>query len=226
MLSKGNPDRKIYLRVNTVSQIIVSILLLAALLATCNPYEPYSDTHFYVQAEVDPGNSLISANVQIVLVASREYRDSISFALNPGVEIQSLTAQELEHYQFGEYHHGRLVLFIEEHVQPGDQLHISLSYSGKLTGNKNAGSGQDHGTGYGPDNSGKLILDNSLLWLPVNRDTRSMTFMGKFALPGEWILSQPESGTGKHGKWLVQVVDPGEIPEIVFSRIKTNKNIK
>ena len=175
-------------------------ILLGTVLFSCNPYEQYIVTHYYVQAEIDPSTSSISANVQIVFVARKEYHDSICFFLNPGVEIHSLAAQELEHYVFQETGTGELVLYTEDPVFPGDQLHISLSYSGLL------GNQEIH------------HLDSSLLWYPVNEDTQPCTYQAKFALPGSWQINDPEVSFGKHGKWLLQARKPRDAFKIEFTR--------
>ncbi|MFC2115629.1 hypothetical protein ACFLTU_04100 [Bacteroidota bacterium] len=177
----------------------LSCFLFGLLLISCNPYDQYSLTHYFIQAEVDPSTALLSANVQMVLVARREYHDSICFNLNTGLEIQALTAQELKHYDFYKSESGRLVLYIQDPVFPNDQLHISMSYSGRLAGQE------------------VLNLDSSLLWYPSNEDTKPCTYLAKIALPGSWQIIQPEVSTGKHGKFLVQNQNPQDFIDIVFA---------
>ena len=174
--------------------------LSGLVLLSCNPYEQYSATHLYIQAEVQPESAQIAANVQMVLVAGKEYTDSICFRLNPGLKIQSIAAQELEKYRFNKNGDGKLVLYIEEKINPGEALQISLSYSGRLSRNE------------------IQKLDSSLLWLPVNEDTRPCTYHAKFALPGKWRITNPGSGTGKHGKWLVESRDAQESLEFIFAK--------
>lgn len=171
---------------------------------SCNPYEKYSSSYYYVQAEIDPAEERLSVNVQMVLVAGRDYRDSIRFDLNPGFEILTLTAQELEQYIFNKNNSGKLVLYIEELVAAGDELHISMSYSGKLPA---GGSG---------------ILSQETTWLPENPDTRKNRFEAKIALPGGWVLKSPESIIGKHGKWQIRSEEIGSVPDLVFERWTKN----
>lgn len=177
----------------------LSCFLLGMVLFSCNPYEQYSFTHYYIQVEVEPESSLLSANVQMVFVARQEYHDSICFSLNPGVEIQALTAQNLRYYKFYGPDTGRLVLYIDDPVLPDVQLHISMSYSGRLSKQE------------------VWQLDSSLLWYPVNEDTQPCTYHAKFALPGYLQISHPEANTDKHGKLLVQNLEPGNFIEIVFA---------
>jgi len=174
--------------------------LSAIALLSCNPYEQYSATHLYIQAEVEPGSARIAANVQMVFVARKEYTDSICFRLNPGLKIQSIAAQELQKYRFNENGDGKLVLYIEEQISPGDALQISLSYSGQL----------------GPNEIQRL--DSSLYWYPMNENTRPCTYQAKFAVPGKWRITDPGSSTGKHGKWLVESRDVRESLSITFQR--------
>lgn len=151
-----------------------------------------------------PDSAWLSANVQMVFVARQEYNDSICFDLNPGVDIHSLTAESLEHYLFGEYQSGKLVLYLEDPVLPNKQLHIALSYSGSLS----------------PD--GISRLDSNLAWYPANANTRPCTYHAKFALPGTWQISHPEAGIGAHGKWLLQSPEPKRSLDIVFSATPGN----
>ena len=183
----------------------LSGFFLGMVLLSCNPYEQYSNTHYYIQAEMDPDSAWLAANVQIVFVARQEYHDSLCFDLNPGVEIHSLTAQELEHYRFGEYQPGKLVLFIEDPVYPNEQLQIAMSYSGRLY----------------PE--GISHLDSGIIWYPVNEDTSPCTYQAKFALPGKWKISHPETGLGKHGKWLLQSIEPKQSFDIRFSVVQRNR---
>jgi hypothetical protein len=191
------------------------VMSLGLFVFSCNPYERYLLTHYNIQAEYNPETASLAANVQMVLVAGREYRDSICFRLNPGVEIRSLAAQELEHYEFNKADSGRLVIFIEEPVATGDQLHISLSYSGKLGSidrKKNA-----HGDPV-PIEPGITIMDSALYWIPVNDDTVPFTLRAKFALPGNWYISRPAANAGRHGKWLIETVKPQHSLSIIFDQ--------
>lgn len=174
-------------------------ILLVAVLFSCSPHEQYHHTHYNIQAELDPGSKLFSANLQIVLVARQEYRDSICFSLNPDLNIHALAAQELEHYLFRVSDSSRLVLYLEDPVSPGDELLISMSYSGHLPGN------------------GITLLDPSTGWYPVNEDSHPCTYLIKLALPGSWKVSNPAAGTGEHGKWLIQSQDPEEAIRILLT---------
>jgi hypothetical protein len=181
-------------------RFLVLSLALSPVLFTCNPYERYTCTHYNIQLELDPGTAKISANMQMVLLARREYHDSICFRLNPDLRILSLAAQELEFYRFDPEDSGRLVLYIEEAVRPFDQLHISLSYSGRLSA------------------QAVNSLDSTLLWYPVNHDTSPCTYMAKLALPGGWQVVHPEAQTGKHGKWQMHAEKPCSSIEIRLAR--------
>lgn len=175
------------------------ITLLLALIASCNPYEPYSHTHYYIQATIDPEQANISANVQIVFIPRLEYHDSICFSLNSCLEIHSLTAQELRYYKFNDNDSGNLVLYIQEPIYPSEQLHIALSYTGKL------------------DNKPVHKLDSGMLWYPMNPDATPATFQAKFAIPGDWQISSPQTGMGKHGKWLYQNEQPRSSINLIFT---------
>lgn len=187
------------MKVKTTSfsvRFLVMSLAMSPVLFSCNPYEQYAFTHYHIQAELDPGTGHISANIQMVFVARREYHDSICFQLNPDLRIQSLAAQELEFYRFNQGDSGRLVLYIEEAVRPYDKLHISLSYSGRLS------------------EQAVTSLDSTLLWYPVNQDSSPCTYLAKLALPGGWQVTHPEAQTGKHGKWQLQSEMPCSSIEI------------
>ena len=170
------------------------------MLFSCNPHEQYSFTHYNIQAELDPDKGYFSANMQMVYVAHKEYTDSICFDLNPDVSIHTLTVQELEHFRFYGNDKGILVLYIEEPVHPNDQLHISLSYSGRL------------------DEQTLTAMDSTLCWYPANEDTQPFTYQVKLALPGNWYISHPEANTGKHGKWQIQSENPQSSLELAFAR--------
>ena len=174
--------------------------MLALVMYSCNPYEQYSCTHYYIQVELDPGSAQFSANVQMVYLTGKPYTDSICFYLNRDVEIHTLAAQELQHYRFERGDTGLLILYIEDPVSANEQLHISLSYSGRI--NKQE----------------VLHLDSSHFWYPVNEDTPPSTFQAKFALPGEWQISHPPASTGKHGKRLIETRKPQNSLNIIFTR--------
>jgi hypothetical protein len=172
-------------------------------LLACNPYRSYFFTHYHIIADYDPASTLLSANVQMVFIAGQEYHDSIAFRLKELVEIQSLTAQELKYYEFED---GRLVLFIEDAVMPGDQLHISLSYAGHI--------GNDQATQSGsvpkkPSSAGPVqfqVLSPDRLWYPVNADIKQMTYSVEIELPDAYSLEG--SGERKGRNWLVTSAMP------------------
>jgi hypothetical protein len=174
---------------------LAGIIFLLTVPESCSPYEPYPYTHYYIQATIEPEIARIAANVQLVFIPRKDYYDSILFYLNPGVEIQSLAAQELQYYEF---EGDELRLYIEEPVMRNEQLHISLSYSGVITDRV-----LEH-------------MDSSLLWYPLNEDIYPSTFHAKFNLAGEWQISEPETGTGKHGKRLYQSLQPRGFLDIVI----------
>ena len=161
------------------------ILILSAF--SCSPYQLYHFTYYHMTAAYDPASTELSANVQIVFVPQQEYHDSICFRLNESVEIQSLTAQELKYYEFDS---GRLVLYIEEAVMPGDQLHISLTYQGTI--------------GFGPE--GDTILTPDRLWYPVNPGIKKLTYSMEFDLPEQYGLEYPGIQKGQY--WHLDTDEP------------------
>jgi hypothetical protein len=185
-------------------------ILLGTVLFSCNPYEPYFFTHYHIQAELDPGTGLISANVQMVFVARQDYSDSICFRLNPALNIHTLAAQNLEHYIYRQSDSGWLVIFLEDPIGPRDQLHISLSYSGQLLGSTRKVREEDQ--------KDFMQLDSTLYWYPANQDTWPFTFQAKFALPGSWQIIRPDASTGRHGKWLIHSGEPQKSMNILFTR--------
>ena len=165
----------------------IGIILLLLSGFSCNPYQPYYFTHYHITAEYDPASGHLSANVRMVFVPVKEYRDSITLALNEHLEIRSLAAQELRYYEF---YSGRLVLYIEEVVMPGDQLHISLAYEGRIAGE----GGREAG----------MIPENG--WYPANRDINKMTYRVEMVLPDHVGLELPAIGNGS--RWEFDSVKP------------------
>jgi hypothetical protein len=163
-----------------MKKLLVIFLLLSGF--SCNPYNPYFFTHYHITASYDPSTTSLSANVQMVFVAGQEYHDSITFQLNESVEILSLTAQELKYYEFNK---GLLVLYIEEVVLKGDQIHISMTYEGLI--------------GDGPDRSNLLTPDK--LWYPVNRGIDKLTFSIQLDLPEQYRLEEPWIREGQSWHW-------------------------
>jgi len=121
----------------------------------------------------------------MVFVAGQEYHDSITFQLNESVEILSLTAQELKYYEFDK---GLLVLYIEEAVMKGDQIHISLTYQGFI------GDGSDRGDLLTPDK----------LWYPVNRGIDKLTYSIELDLPEHLSLEEPWIRKGQSWHWSIK----------------------
>ena len=144
---------------------------------SCNPYDTYYYTHYHIIASYDPASSGLLANVQIVFVPQQEYRDSIILQLNEHLSIHSLTAQELRYYEFNA---GRLVLYIEEPVMPGDQLHISMNYSGII------------GDGLIP----------ALAWYPLIPDIEKLTYSVELELPEPYSLDNSWDNKGQ--RWKLQ----------------------
>ncbi len=161
-------------------KLLVIFLLLSGF--SCNPYRPYYFTHYHITASYDPASTSLSANVQMVFVPGQEYHDSITFQLNEFVEILSLTAQELKYYELDS---GRLVLYIQEAVMPGDQIHISLTYKGMI------GDGPDKGTMLTPDK----------LWYPVNPGITKLTYSIELDLPEHYSLEEPGIRKGQSWHW-------------------------
>jgi hypothetical protein len=178
---------------------IFTIILGVLVLSSCNPYEQYHFTHYNIKAAIDPEEAMISANVQMIFLPRQEYVDSICFLLNPGLKTHSLTAQELKYYEFNSMDTGKLVLYIQEPIRPNEQLHIAMSYSGKLA------------------KQTLTNMDSSIFWYPVNRDTPPSTFQAKFALPGNWHISNVATGRGKHGKHLYQSKLPQPALNLIFT---------
>ena len=110
-----------------MKKLIPLLLILSGF--SCNPYRQYYFTHYHITASFQPAGNSLSANVQMVFVPGQAFHDSIIFRLDEQMEIESLAAQELKYYEFND---GRLVLYIEEPVMPGDQLHISMTYRGQF----------------------------------------------------------------------------------------------
>jgi hypothetical protein len=185
-------------------------ILLGTVLFSCNPYEPYFFTHYHIQAELDPGSGRISANVQMVFVARNEYSDSICFRLNPGLNLQTLAAQDLEHYIYRQSDSGWLVIFLEDPIGPNDQLHISLSYSGQLSESTLKVREED------PRDF--IQMDSNLLWYPASEDTRPFTYQVKFDLPGSWQMLQPNAEEVHRGKWLIRSGEPQKSMNFLFAR--------
>ena len=162
---------------------MVIYLLLSAL--SCSPYQPYYFTHYHIIASYDPATTSLSANVQMVFVPGQECHDSITFQLNESVEILSLTSQELKYYEFDK---GLLVLYIEEAVMKGDQIHISLTYHGFI------GDDPDRGFFLTPDK----------LWYPLNRGIDKLTYSIELELPEHISLEEPWIRKGQSWHWNIK----------------------
>ena len=163
-----------------MKKLLHIILFLSAF--SCNPYQPYLFTHYHITASYDPATSGLSANVQMVLVAGQEYHDSIIFQLNESVEILSLTGQELKYYEFDK---GRLVLYIEDAIMVGDQIHISMTYKGMI------GDGPERG----------VFLTPEKLWYPVNQGIDKLTYSIVLDLPEQYRLEEPWIRKGQSWHW-------------------------
>ncbi len=174
-----------------MKKCLIIFLLLSGF--SCNPYRQYYFTHYHITAGYDPASTRLSANVQMVFVPGQEYHDSMVFQLNEFFEIQSLTAQELKYYEFDT---GRLVLYIEGTVMPGDQLHISMTYRGMI------GDGSDNGAMLTPD----------MLWYPFTPGIDKMTYSVELDLPEQYSLAEP--GFRKGQSWHWGTIKPR--PSIVF----------
>lgn len=166
-----------------MKKLLIIFLLISGF--SCNPYRPYFFTHYHVTARYDPSTTSLLANVQMVFVADQEYHDSITFQLNGSVEILSLTAQELKYYEFDK---GLLVLYIEEAVMKGDQIHISLTYQGFI------GDGSGRGNFLTPDR----------LWYPVNRGIDKLTYSIDLDLPEHFSLEEPWTRKGQSWHWSIK----------------------
>jgi hypothetical protein len=149
------------------------IVLGIILLACCNPYQPYPLTHYHITAEIDPISGIFDVNLQMVYVPGIQHNDSIEFHLDRSFSISSIGAQELIRYE--SYNDDRLVLYIQNPVIEGDQLHISISYSGKP------------GAGFSPAED-LYIIDSSLNWYPFNTDIPRMTCRLRIGLPEGYYM--------------------------------------
>jgi hypothetical protein len=176
----------------------VPVLLLAALFS-CNPSKAYLCTHYHIIAGFDPGTGFLSASVQMVFVAKRHHADSLGFQLDSSLKVQTLAAQDLDRYVYLRSDTGRLVLYLEDPIAPGDQLHISLQYSGYLS---------------------RSDLDSSLLWIPANLDTKPFTMDAELALPDSWKVLRPEAVPVQGSKWLIRSADPVSSIGITVAREK------
>ena len=142
--------------------------LLLIILAGCNPYQPYSDSHLNILAEFDPVSGQMDVNLQMVYLSKTDHADSIVFNLNRDFSILSLSAQELVRYELSE--DGQLVLYIQEAVPSGDRLHISMSYTG------NPGCFITPGTN-------RFDIDSMICWLPFRDDIQPLTYRMGIQLP-------------------------------------------
>jgi hypothetical protein len=143
---------------------------------SCNPYRQYYFTHYHITARFHPASNSLSANVQMVFVPAEAFHDSITFRLHEEMEIESLAAQELKYYEFKG---GRLVLYIEEAVLPGDQLHISLTYRGPIGEATKAGNP----------------------WYPSQESIDKMTYAVEMDLPEEYEPGAPAEQKGQRWYW-------------------------
>jgi hypothetical protein len=165
----------------------------------CSPYQPYHETHYNIKADIDPESGMFHVDLQMVYVPMVNHPDSIEFHLDKGFSITGLAAQELVHYTFD---NGRLVFHLEEPVMKGDQLHISVSYSGT--------PGSLHEPG-----GNNLVIDSSLNWFPVNRHIPLMTYRLRIGLPKPYLLD----GTGGNHKSMntYSIEDRGSLFSIQLS---------
>ena len=154
---------------------LISILLILSGFS-CNPYRQYYFTHYHITASFNPESNGLSANVQMVFVPGQAFHDSITFRLNEAMVIESLTAQELKYYEF---HGDRLVLYIEEAVMPGDQLHISMTYRGPF---------------------GDAPIQGSA-WYPEQESIDRLTYAVEMDLPEPYEPGAPAERKGQRWFW-------------------------
>ena len=135
---------------------------------------------------------MIDANLQMVYVPSRDHTDSIILLLDEGYSIGSLSAQELARYDFDK---GRLILYIEETINTGDQFHISINYSGsiKLTNQP----GED-----------VFLIDRNLKWFPHRNDIHDMEYNIRLVLPEEYAIKDYKGSTDKLNEYLIESLNP------------------
>lgn len=171
-----------------MKKLLTILLILSGF--TCHPYRAYYFTHYHIKANYDPEKQSLTANVQMVFVPGQAFRDSIAFRLNESMAIRSLSAQELKYYAF---ENGRLVLYIDEVVMPGDQLHVSMTYEGRV----GAASGDESRSA---PVAGQGLLAESL-WYPVSPGTDRLTYTIAMKLPVAYELGSPAVRKGQHWYW-------------------------
>jgi hypothetical protein len=164
------------------------LLILAGF--SCNPYQRYHFTHYHITASYDPSSTSFSADVRMVFVPRQVYHDSMVFRLNERMEIESISAQELKYYAL---EGGRLVLYIREAVMPGDQLHVSMTYSGMIR--DVPGDADRKGPGTDP------LLSPEDNWYPVNKGDDTLTYAVDMQLPVEYELGAPAIRKGRYWQW-------------------------
>ena len=146
---------------------------------------------------------MIDANLQMVYVPSRAHTDSIILYLEEGLSIGSLSAQELERYVFD---NGRLILHIEETINAGDQLHISINYSGRIKFSNQPGEDA-------------FLVDSSLKWFPLRNDIHDMEYNIRLVLPEEYSVKGYKRSTEKHNEYLIKSLSPSS--DILFQIQRT-----
>ena len=176
------------------------------LLVCCNPYQPYLLTHYHMIADIDPVSGIFDMNLQMVYVPRIQQKDSIEFHLDEAFSITSIGAQELVRYE--SYSGDRLVLYIQNPVIEGDQIHISMSYSGKP------------GAKFSPGED-LYIIDSILNWFPVNDDIPLMTCRLRIGLPEGYHLE----GADVHKKLLNNYIVESREP-VSSIRLAIYKNAK
>ncbi len=181
------------------------MMLCICLLACCNPYTQYIHTHYHMIADLDPETGMFKASLQMVFVPRSNYRDSISFCLNGEFSIHSLTAQGLERYGF--YKDGRLVLYLQDPVAEGDQLHISLSYSG----NVKCALAEDEN---------HIVMDTACCWYPRNDDIQMTTSHLRIRLPEGYVIEDPHISGHSSDTWQIRNREPAP-----YFRIRIKRNI-
>ena len=146
-----------------------------------------------MMADIDPGSGMFDVNLQMVYVPLLNHTDSIVFHLDETFSIGSLSAQELVSYELNE--EGRLVLYIQDPVEAGDQIHISMSYSGR--------------TGYKlSPGEASLIIDSTLKWFPVNDDIPHMTYRIRIGFPESYRMDGENVGGKSNKTYLLESTEP------------------
>ena len=146
-----------------------------------------------MMADIDPGSGMFDVNLQMVYVPLINHTDSIVFHLDEAFSIGSLSAQELVRYELNEG--GRLVLYIQDPVAAGDQVHVSMSYSGRTECKLSPGEDS-------------LIIDSALNWFPISDDIPLMTYRLRIGFSESYHMDGENVGGKSNKTYLLESLEP------------------